>query len=139
MISATVLSWTVVSVCAEVAGAQPDAALSTWRAERRAALRASAADKSGDAFRLLVVPVDFADRRLPSGWNAADALAPRLAGLDGESLERYFSATSGTPGWLRIVLSPLVSWITSMQPHRLPKAAAVFAGMTHARRGASRA
>ena len=107
-ISATVLSWTVVSVCAEFAGAEPDAVLTTWRAERRSALRVTAADKTGDAFRLLVVPVDFADRRLPPDWNATDELAPRLAGLDGETLERYFSAASGTPGWMRIVLSPLV-------------------------------
>jgi len=109
---AAVLLGTVACFCATLAHAapSPDPTLSAWRAARRVAVRELSADpaKGTSAFNLLVVPVDFADKRLPNGWNAAADLSPRLAGLDGETLERYFSAVSGIPGWLRIVLSPLV-------------------------------
>ena len=63
--------------------------LSDRRAARRAGVRAAAvvADKStgGAPFGLLVIPVDFADARMPAGWQAAAALGPRLEG-DGETL-----------------------------------------------------
>lgn len=94
----------VACFCSAAEAADPD--LARRRAERRATVRA--ADKTTFEFGLLVIPVDFADARLAPTWNAAHELAPRLAGLDGETLERTFTAASGEAGWLRIVLAPLV-------------------------------
>ncbi len=96
----------VACLCAPAGAAPADPELARWRAERRAAVRA--ADKAAFEFGLLVIPVDFADARLAAGWDAGAELAPRVAGLDGETLERYFTTASGREGWLRIVLAPPV-------------------------------
>ncbi|MBU0743391.1 immune inhibitor A [bacterium] len=98
--------------CASGADPAPggDTELSRWRTERRAAFRAASVGEQKTPFScgLLVIPVDFADFRLVPNWHPAVELAPRLAGLDGETLERYFTAASRSEGWLRIILAPLV-------------------------------
>ncbi|MFN2371500.1 MAG: immune inhibitor A domain-containing protein [Candidatus Krumholzibacteriia bacterium] len=92
-------------------GAAPAADLPDLRAERRARVRAAAAatDKAGGGapFGLLVIPVDFADRRLPAGWHPPAALGPRLEG-PGQTLRTYFEVASGGACDLRITLAPLV-------------------------------
>jgi len=106
-----------------------DPALTAWRAARRAEVRracleaaarqaavarAAAAGKtlpdravSPARFGLLVIPVDFADRRLPAGWDPA-SLAPRLGADSGQSLRRYFAVASASRCELVPVLAPLV-------------------------------
>lgn len=117
------------------AGPAPDPELSRWRAARRddlrraslaAAARTAAAGAGAKTlldppasparFGLLVIPVDFADHRLPPGWNPA-VLAPRLGSADGQSLRRYFAVASAGRCELVPVLAPLV---------RLPGAAAEY-------------
>ncbi len=96
-----------------------DPSLHAWRAARRAAVRGQArafaaarAATPGASlaaagaktlldppvapprFGLLVIPVDFADARLPAGWDAT-TLAPRLSAPDGQSLRHYFAVASG--------------------------------------------
>ncbi len=105
-----VLLGTAASLCVFSIVSLADDDLSTWRTERRASIRDAFTDgdKSTASFRLMVIPVDFEGTRLPDVWDPARDLAPRVAGHDGETLERYFSTASGVDGWLQIVLSPLV-------------------------------
>ena len=60
---------------------ESDSTLREMRAQRRTAMRQAslAADKSGASalFGLLVIPVDFADARLPADWNSEN-LSRRL-------------------------------------------------------------
>jgi M6 family metalloprotease-like protein len=80
--------------------------LAELRAERRQAVRAAALAKSegGAPFGLLVIPVDFADRR---GLDQAK-LARRLEGTTG-SLTHYYDVASQGRTALTIVRAPLVS------------------------------
>ena len=105
-----------------VAWSQPeDALLRERRAQRRAAMRQAvsasaedriAGDKSAGAdaalFGLLVIPVDFADTRLPDGWDPTIALGPRLFPPTGETLASYFRTASTGRVEMRITLAPLV-------------------------------
>ena len=94
-----------------------DTALHTWRAARRAEVRArslaGAAKTLADPeaasarFGLLVIPVDFADHRLPAGWDPA-GLAPRLTAVDGQSLRHYFNVASAGRCEVVPILAPLV-------------------------------
>ncbi|MBK8166162.1 MAG: T9SS type A sorting domain-containing protein [bacterium] len=105
-----------------------DPALTAWRAARRADVRRASLAAAGRAatapreaaaktladpapaparFGLLVIAVDFADQRLPAGWDPA-ALAPRLGADAGQSLRRYFHAASASRCELVPVLAPLV-------------------------------
>ena len=73
----------LLSTLAGAAGAVTDLdSLAEMRARRRAAIKkvSLAADKSGEAglFGLLVIPVDFADARLPDSWNP-DELTSRIS------------------------------------------------------------
>lgn len=108
---AALLSLAVPNIATDASAA--DDTLHAWRAHRRADLRErclAAADKSaaGPArFGLLVIPVDFADHRLPSGWDA-DRLAPRLTAPDGQSLRHYFDVASAGRCRVRAVTAPLV-------------------------------
>lgn len=109
-------------------GAAGDGALHAWRAARRAEVRAgslaaagvdaASPDGTGDKtlrgapvaparFGLLVVPVDFADERLPTGWDPA-SLAPRLTAAGGQSLAHYFQVASAGRCEVVPVLAPLV-------------------------------
>lgn len=112
-----------------VAGGEPDRELADWRAARReqvrsASLAAAARVAAGPVpsspgktlldpaasaarFGLLVIPVDFADHRLPAGWNPA-SLAPRLGADGGQSLRHYFAVASASRCELVPVLAPLV-------------------------------
>lgn len=103
-----------------------DPALAAWRAGRRQAVRqASLAAVAGtpaagtqDAktlldpapvaarFGLLVIPVDFADHRLPEGWDPA-SLSPRLGAAGGQSLRHYFDVASAGRCEVVTVLAPL--------------------------------
>lgn len=90
-----------------------DAGLRLLRAERRAAVRAvaSAADSTGRAapFGLLVIPVDFADARLPQGWEPGPSIGGRLFPTDDPaSLAAYFDIASGGRTRLEILLAPVV-------------------------------
>ncbi len=98
--------------------ATPDeVVLHAWRAERRDAFRtrslAAAAKNLADPqaapahVGLLVSPVDFADHRLPAGWDPA-TLAPRLGADEGQSLRRYFTVASAGRCALSPVIAPLV-------------------------------
>lgn len=111
------------------AGVAPDRDLADWRAARRDQVRRAslaAAARAADAavpflpgktlldpaasaarFGLLVIPVDFADHRLPAGWNPA-SLAPRLGADGGQSLRHYFAVASASRCELVPVLAPLV-------------------------------
>ncbi|MBE0567812.1 MAG: immune inhibitor A [Krumholzibacteria bacterium] len=97
-------------------GAARAADLSDLRAERRARVRAVALavadrpDKAdpGAPFALLVIPVDFADSRLPARWHGPAALGPRLDG-PGQTLGNYFRIASGGACDLRPILAPLIS------------------------------
>ena len=100
------------ALCALLVADAAAADLSELRAQRRARVRAAvqAADKAagGAPFGLLVIPVDFADSRLPAGWQAPAELGPRLEG-PGQTLDNYFAVASGGACDLRITLAPLVS------------------------------
>jgi len=89
-----------------------DISLQNLRAEKRAALREAAAEaKQADQpalFGLLVIPVDFADWRLPSDWEPSTQLGPRLFPEVGETLGNYFRIASGNRLDLQIFLAPLV-------------------------------
>ncbi len=102
----------VLAFCVVLVGTARAADLSDQRAERRARVRAAvqAADKAGGGapFGLLVIPVDFADARLPAGWQAPTELGPRLEG-PGQTLTNYFAVASGGACDLRVTLAPLVS------------------------------
>lgn len=112
------------------AGEPRDPTLGAWRAARREAVRARSlaavsggmsnvgADTAGDKaladppltparFALLVIPVDFADHRLPVRWDPA-SLAPRLTAADGQSLHRYFQVASAGRCEVAPVVAPLV-------------------------------
>lgn len=94
--------------------------LSARRAARRGAVQAGveSARQHGGAsrFGLLVIPVDFADARLPADWNAAARLGPRLfpssppGGPIGDppTLGDYFRVASHGRTELAIVLAPLI-------------------------------
>ena len=101
----------VLALCAVLMGTAAAADLADERAERRARVRAAvqAADKTGGGapFGLLVIPVDFADARLPAGWQAPVELGPRLEG-PGQTLANYFAVASGGACDLRVTLAPLV-------------------------------
>jgi M6 family metalloprotease-like protein len=66
------------------------------------------ADSTVATFALLVVPVDFADWRLPATWEPGPALGPRLFPLTGETLANYFWVASRQRFSLSILLAPLV-------------------------------
>ncbi len=87
------------------------AALADLRAARRAAVRAGALAKrqGGAPFGLLVICVDFADRRFPPGFDPAADL--RLTGgADGTgSLAHYVSAAAQGRTALAITVAPVVS------------------------------
>ncbi len=96
-------------VCAALGAGVSSAVADTLgdlRAERRAAMqqRLAGTEKGAAlaAFGLLVIPVDFADARLPDGWTAT-SLAPRLYAEEGESLRRYFEVASGGRLDLRVL------------------------------------
>ncbi len=93
-------------IAAGLALAAPGAAAAddvhAWRAARRQSLRArcgAAAKALGEPgaapaqVSILVIPVDFADHRLPDGWDPA-TLAPRLGATGGQSLRHYFDVAS---------------------------------------------
>lgn len=83
-----------------------DLSLTALRAERRAQVRAGTLAKA-DApgrFGLLVIPVDFADRR----FSGQPDLAGRLDGGPG-SLVHYFDVASQGRTRLRVVTTPVVS------------------------------
>lgn len=88
-----------------------DRHLGQLREARREGLRRRSLDAAKGAspatFGLLVIPVDFADFRLPDPWDAR-ATAGRLFALDDESLARFFAAASGDRLDLQITLGPLV-------------------------------
>ncbi len=85
--------------------------LREMRARKRTAMKAinTSSDKTEQPalFGLLVIPVDFADARLPSGWDRA-SLNKRLTDTGGESLTQYFSMASRGRLDLRITQAPLV-------------------------------
>lgn len=116
------------------AAAGADARLQALRAARRAAIRAATATaRSRDEpapFSLLVVPVDFADQRLPAGWAPGSDLRSRL-----DRLREFFTQASCGRAELLLAAAPLV---------RLPGAAADYsdrgrAGFTRTRRLAAEA
>ncbi|MHB8080106.1 MAG: hypothetical protein ACYDIE_12730, partial [Candidatus Krumholzibacteriia bacterium] len=128
-----------------------DTTLAVLRASRRATVRAAtaAALTRGVPARLtvLVIPVDFADRRLPDDWDPGAALGPLLtapsAGAPATSqaastplsLRDYFRAASCARADPDLVLAPLV---------HLPEAAAAYSdldlnGYTRTRRLATEA
>ncbi len=83
--------------------------LTQLRAERRAAMRTAArADSLPLPFALLVIPVDFADARLPGDWEAQAALGGRLFPPQGETLAGYYRIASRGRLDLGILLAPLV-------------------------------
>lgn len=88
------------------AAAAAGATLGGLRAGKRAALAAAAAADGAQHFRLLVIPVDFADARLPAAWDPSD-LSARLSG-PGATLEGWWSEASGGVLHLRTVQAPLV-------------------------------
>jgi len=87
------------------------AELHRLRAARRAAVRAHslAVDKGANAgrFGLLVIPVDFADTRLPEDWDN-QALSQRLVPDSGETLHNYFRIASGARLDLDITVAPVI-------------------------------
>ena len=123
------LSWALAAGGPPAATAAADPGLTAWRAARRAevrraclgvaARRAVSSQAAGPGktmadpalapahFGLLVIPVDFADERLPAGWDPA-GLAPRLGADSGQSLRRYFAVASASRCELVPVLAPLV-------------------------------
>ncbi len=92
-------------------GATGTTELQRLRSLRREAMRARSlsAEKSGEParFGLLVIPVDFADARLPAGWEPG-TLSPRLVPDRGESLHNYFRVASGGRLDLSIIVAPVV-------------------------------
>ena len=117
-----------------------DSALGLLRADRRAALRASvaAAAARGEPARigLLVIPVDFADARLPDDWLPAASLAPRLVtAADPGALASYFEHASQGRTALDIVIAPLVR----LPGDRLDYSDRDLNGFTRTRRLASEA
>lgn len=96
-------------------GAPADEALLQWRAARReqvfarslAAVRDDKAAPVPARFALLVIPVDFTDAPLPSGWEPS-SLAPRLTATGGQSLRHYFRVASAGRCELAAVTAPLV-------------------------------
>ncbi|MCK9996839.1 MAG: hypothetical protein KAH56_11235, partial [Candidatus Krumholzibacteria bacterium] len=85
--------------------------LREMRSQRRAAMRlANLADDKSEApslFGLLVIPVDFADARLPDSWNGS-SLTGRLTSGTGESLHNYFSIASRGRLEMRITQAPVI-------------------------------
>ncbi|MCP4572119.1 MAG: T9SS type A sorting domain-containing protein [bacterium] len=86
--------------------------LAARRSERREQIRAASlrVDKAGSSalFGLLVIPVDFADARLPDGYEPGLDLSPRLVGASGETLHNFFATSSGGRCDLRVTLAPTV-------------------------------
>ena len=80
------------------------------RASRRAAMRqaTAVADSVPVLFGLAVIPVDFADARLPEGWEPGAWLGEHIFPLQGETLANYFRVASRDRLELRILLAPLV-------------------------------
>ncbi len=99
---AAVLIGTAVLLCAGLAAA----GLSEKRAARRASLKTAALAGEVAPFRILVVPVDFADARFPDDWDEA-RLSAQLAG-PGETLESYFDAASRGRCDVTTLLAPVV-------------------------------
>lgn len=105
----------VVSLCllvSSVAAVEDDQdILSRMRAERRASIRQASlnADKSGSShlFGLLVIPVDFADARLPEDWDPG-ALNGRLTSPAQESITRYFDVASRGLLDIRVTQAPVI-------------------------------
>jgi len=91
-----------------------DDGLRLLRSQRRAAVKAASitAEAAGEAapFGLLVIPVDFADARLPAGWEPGAAIGSRLSdSTDPSALISYFTEASGGRTRLEILLAPLVN------------------------------
>lgn len=116
------------------AAAGADARLQALRAARRAAVRAATATAQSQGepapFSLLVVPVDFADQRLPDGWAPGSDLRARL-----NRLQEFFTLASCGRAELIRGVAPLV---------RLPGVTADYsdrgwAGFTRTRRLAAEA
>ncbi len=113
--------------------APADTALTLLRAARRASVRTAtaAAQRLGVAARLtlLVIPVDFADQRLPADWDPGTAIGPLLSGPSAvlpsgspalpqpPTLRYYFGLASCGRADLDLVLAPLV---------HLPEATAAY-------------
>ncbi len=86
--------------------------LRQMRAQRRMQARTIQSNKAdGDSpqsFGLLVIPVDFADWRLPENWTGTNNLAPSLFGHQGSTLENYFRVASDLRLNLQITQAPLI-------------------------------
>lgn len=96
-LATAVLLGTAVLLWAAIAAADPDAG----RAARRSALKAAAESAGAQHFRLLVIPVDFSDRRFAGPWSpgASDRLA---------ALREFWHGASGGILRLETVLAPAV-------------------------------
>lgn len=104
----------VVSLCLLVSPAAAESdqdILTRMRAKRRAAIRQASqnADKSGSSglFGLMVIPVDFADARLPDSWSPDD-LTGRLTSPSQESITRYFDVASRGLVEIRVTQTPVI-------------------------------
>lgn len=95
-----------------LAAGEPQVELHRLRAQRRAsskALQTSLKNLSTPAnFGLLVIPIDFADARLPLNWNPQDDLSSQLFGQEGHTLEHYYQVASDGKLALKITVAPLV-------------------------------
>ncbi len=101
------------TLVAASAGASVAAAAGTLpglRAARRAAVRAAALAPTAEParFGLLVVPVDFADARLPRDWDPQLALAPRLLPGSSPTLADYWRTASRGRLDLQVLVAPTV-------------------------------
>lgn len=81
---------------------------SAQRDKIRAASLRAAKSGVGATFGLLVIPVDFADARFPSGYVPGRDLAPRLTGEAGETLQHFVTTASGARCDLRVTVAPTV-------------------------------
>jgi M6 family metalloprotease-like protein len=142
-LACALLALACVPACAQAATAPrawreapADTTLTALRAARRATVRAATAvaRTRGASARLtlLVIPVDFADQRLPTDWDPGPALGPPLTAptTDGAapspalppplSLREYFRTASCGRAELDLVLAPLV---------RLPESTAAYSDL----------
>ncbi|MFH1844441.1 MAG: immune inhibitor A domain-containing protein [bacterium] len=94
------------------ADSDPSSRLHELRADRRSVMRRAAAQAVADSlptrFGLLVIPVDFADLRLPVNWEQNRDLGSRLFPLTGESLANYYRLASRNHLELSLFLTPPV-------------------------------
>lgn len=82
------------------------------RQEQRLLVREAQAGKvdgnEAASFALLVIPVDFADARLPEDWDPARDLQPLLTDPAGPGLKHYYDVASAGRLALEITLAPPV-------------------------------